>query len=65
MVLRALLGFLILLGAVRLGAWVAGQRAGAPSGTWRRAAGEVHRTTGIVALVLLAVLAITAVRLTR
>ncbi|MET0729337.1 MAG: hypothetical protein ABWZ76_13665 [Acidimicrobiales bacterium] len=63
MLLRALLGFPIVVAAVLVGGWVTRQRADARTPRWRRAARDLHRTTGIVALALLAVLALTAVRL--
>lgn len=64
MLLRATIGFAVLVGVFSVGAWVSQQRSAAGSSQRaRRLAGEVHRTAGIVAVAVLAMLAVTALRL--
>jgi hypothetical protein len=65
MLLRAGIGFALLVGIVALGAWVSQQRAKGSGRLLPRLAGQVHRTVGVVAVALLVMLAVTALRLSR
>lgn len=63
MLLRVTIGVVVLLGLVSVGAWVTRERIVADRRSVRgRLAGQVHRTVGIVAVAIVAVLAATAVR---
>ncbi len=62
MVVRAVVGFTVLVGLVYLGAWMGRQR-GSGRPVVRRLAGEVHRIVGVVAVAVLVMLTITALRL--
>ena len=62
MLLRAVVGFALLVGFLVLGAAVARQRS-AGRMPWRRLAGSVDRTVGIVAVAFLVVLVLGLLRL--
>ena len=62
MLLRATVGFALLAGFIALGTAVARQRSVGRQ-PWRRLAGSVDRTVGVVAIAFLVVLAVGILRL--
>ena len=62
MLIRATVGFALLAGFIALGAMVARQRSSGRM-PWRRLAGTVDRTVGMVAVAFLVVLALGLLRL--
>ena len=62
MLLRATLGFALLIAFLSLGSWIVRQRSEGQM-PWRNIAGSVDRAAGLVALAFLAVLVVAAIRL--